>query len=319
MSTDLDQRLAATLRAHAGGETDPAPIVERARQRGRRIKIRRRGGVIGAAVAVVSAAALLWQPATAPVPKPDGILAPAATGESGAATRPDLVGADPWTLHFDPGALVAGARHVEWTAGSGIEDVKYWGPAGSGRLLLTRDADRLDSIKQVLSSSAIEFEKHPVNVRIGGRTGTVWSEPNTPAEDLWFVRWQPIDGVWARLETYAMDGADAADLAGRVRFDSARRCTVPFELTELPAGSSITSCSVTLAASSERFSEGTLVVGDGKRWLVVRAERTPVDDEPVVSVDVDGIGNGYTESDGRTVRDGYRRVGDLDDLSEWPD
>lgn len=57
MSTDLDQRLAAMLRHRAGGDVDPTPIVEHARRRGRHLRLRRQGLIVGGAAAACAALA----------------------------------------------------------------------------------------------------------------------------------------------------------------------------------------------------------------------------------------------------------------------
>ncbi|MBG0565039.1 hypothetical protein [Actinoplanes aureus] len=335
----LDERLAATLAAHAGADPDPAPIVERARHRGRRLKRRRRGLIgLGAAAVCAVVAAVFLVPQSGPVRRADAVLLPAAPGRPGAADRPDLVGTDPWTLHFTADDLVAGAGHVEWKAGGGFESVEYWGPGGHGRLLLAQDTDTLDPIKQALSSTAsIEYRSNPTEVRVAGRPGTARFEPNGGGPDLWVVRWEPLDGLWARLEVYA-NGQDAAiAVAERFRYDGARRCAVPFRLTELPAGSRTLVCSVQLGAT---FIEGTLVVNDDtRRWVSVRAQLTE-DEGPAevrrrgeradvlekrvepfaVEAHLSGLGNtprSYTEEEGRAILNGVRPNGDPDEISTW--
>ncbi|WP_328478117.1 hypothetical protein OHA21_26310 [Actinoplanes sp. NBC_00393] len=174
---------------------------------------------------------------------------------------------------------------------------------------------------------------------IGDRPSTARSEPNENGLDLWVLRWQPHDGLWARLEVYA-NGRDAAiAVTTRIRYDGARRCAVPFRLPELPAGSRILSCTVQLGAVGDTFADATLVINDDtQRWMSIRAQPTE-DDGPAevrlqgasgeilekhvepfaVEARLSGLGRakGYTEAEGRAVLDGVRPVGDLDEISGW--
>ncbi|MEU5720826.1 hypothetical protein ABZ783_03230 [Micromonospora sp. NPDC047738] len=346
MSSDLDQRLAVMLDAHAGADVDPAPIVAQAVLRGRHLRRRRRGLVtscVAAACAVVAAAFMvvpLGQTA-----RQTALLLPASPNQPGAAERPDLVGTDPAVVHFTADNLVSGARYATWTTGRGVERVEFQGGTGPARFVLAGSAATLDGVRQTLSSSG--RPRPPADVRVGERPGTAWMDPApSGGPGLWFVRWQPVDGLWARLEIHADDRDEAVGAAGRVRFDGARRCAVPFRLQSLPAGARLLECSVQLSLDrSDPFSEGSLVVGDSSgRWLTVRAQR------PAVSVGteagdlmagpyrvrrqgsdvlemwvkpcqvelfLDGWGHGYTEPDGLSVLGGYRPAAAIADPGTW--
>lgn len=351
MSTDLDRRLAATFKDRAGGDVDPAPIVERARRRGRRLRLRRRGligGAAAAACAVLAALALVIPAGRAP----DGATVPAAApalpdapGQPGAATRPDLVGTDPGVVHFTADALVAGAEYATWSAGRGAESVEFHGPSGQARVVLARSVATLDALRQTLGSSG--RPQPPTEVRVGGRPGIAWMDPSPfDSPDLWFVRWQPVDGLWAQLDIYATARDEATGAAGRVRFDGAGRCVVPFRLRSLPPGARLLECSVKLGrAARGAFADGSLVVGDGSgRWLTVRAQRAPAGAgagagdlvagayrvgrqgsdvlemfvEPChVEAFLNGWGHGYTESQALTVLGGYQPARDIDQPDTW--
>ena len=347
MSSDLDQRLTATLKHHAGGDVDPTPIVEHARQRGRRLRQRRRGLIAGGAVAACAALAamvLVIPPGRAPdrMTVPAAALGlPDAPGQPGAITRPEVVGADPGVVHFTTDPLVKGAEVATWSAGRGVESVEFRGPAGQARFALARSAATLDAMQQTLSSAG--QPRPPTDIRVGGRPGIAWFDPSGDRQ-LWFVRWQPVDGLWAQLDIYATSRDDATDTASRVRFDGARRCVVPFRLQSLPPGGRLLECSITLGKPDGHFTEGALVVGDESgRWLTVRSQFSPGHDvwtgdlvagpyRPrrqggdvlemvvgpcVVEAFLDGWGDGYTESEGLTVLGGYRPAGDLDHPDTW--
>ncbi|MEO3779937.1 hypothetical protein ABGB16_24505 [Micromonospora sp. B11E3] len=346
MSSDLDQRLAVTLDAHAGADVDPAPIVAQAVLRGRRLRRRRRGLVtacVAAAFAVLAAAFMVIP--LGQTPRQAGLLLPASSNEPGAAERPDLVGADPAVVHFTADTLVSGARHATWTTGRGVESVEFQGGTRPARFVLAGSAATLDGVRQTLSSSG--RPQPPADVRVGEQPGNAWVDPApTGRSGLWFVRWQPVDGLWARLEIYADNRNEAVSAAGRVRFDGARRCAVPFRLQSLPAGARLLECSVQLSMDRpDAFAEGSLVVGDSSgRWLTVRAQRPAVDIgadagdltagpyrvrrqgsdvlemwvKPCqVELFLDGRGHGYADLDGLTVLGGYRPATTITDPDTW--
>ncbi|GGO08326.1 hypothetical protein [Micromonospora parathelypteridis] len=349
MFSDLDQQLAATLKQRAGGDVDPAPIVAHARDHGRRLR-RRRRGLIAGGMAAACAALTVAVLAVPPGRTPDDAVVPAAafrlpeaSGQPGAIARPEDVGADPGVVHFSADALVSGADSATWRAGRGIESVEFRGPTGQARFALARSEASLDGLQQTLSSAG--RPQPPTAVLVGGRPGAAWFDPSGD-QKLWFVRWQPADGLWAQLDSYAATRDDAIGVAGRVRFDDAQRCVVPFRLESLPPGGRLLECSVTLGDSERRpFIDGSLVVGDGSgRWLTVRAQlvtngyearsgdlvagdyraRRQGSDvlemvvEPcVVEAFLKGWGNGYAESDGLVVLGGYRPARDFGRPDTW--
>ncbi|MGC4771070.1 hypothetical protein ACLQ25_19115 [Micromonospora sp. DT44] len=343
MVSDLDRRLAATLAHRAGGDIDPTPIVEHARQNGRRLRRRRRGLLAAsAAVACVALAALVptVRDADDPMPPATTLLLPEAP--AAAVVRPRDVGTDPTTVHFSADALVSGAEYATWRAGRGSESVEFRGPDGAARFALARSVVALDALQQTLSSSGRPQPR--TDVRVGDRPGVAWFDPSGD-QKLWFVRWQPADGLWAQLDTYAATSDEAIGTAGRVRFDGARRCVVPFRLESLPAGARLLECSVTLSQSEKgAFAEGSLVVGDDAgRWLTVRAQSAPGrqvrsadlvagpyrarrQGSDVLEMTVErcsveafrkGWGNGYTEAEGLAILGGYRPAPDLDHPDTW--
>ncbi|MFF0654731.1 hypothetical protein [Micromonospora tulbaghiae] len=348
MFSDLDQQLATTLKHHAGGNVDPAPIVEHARRRGHRLRLRRRWLITGgtAAACAFLATAVMVIPAGR---APDGatrsataLVLPDAPGEPGAIARPEVVGADPGVVHFTTDSLVGDAWSATWSAGRGVESVEFRGTAGQARFVLARSAATLDGLQQTLSSAG--RPQPPTDVRVGGRPGVAWFDPSGDKK-LWFVRWQPVDGLWAQLDIYATGHDEATDAASRVRFDGAHRCVVPFRLQSLPPGGRLLGCSVTLLRSERgAFDEASLVIGDESgRWLTVRAQPAPGRDpraadlvagpyrarrqgsdvlemfvKPcVVEAFLKGRGNGYTESEGLTVLSGYQPALDLDHPDTW--
>ncbi|MEU7613714.1 hypothetical protein [Micromonospora sp. NPDC049204] len=348
MFSDLDQQLAATLKQRAGGDIDPTPIVEQARQRGRRLRRRHRGfvagGVAAACLALTAVVALPIGGGTDdPIMPAATLLPPEMPGQAGATARPEDVGADPDVVHFSVDSLVDGAEYATWRAGRGIESVEFRGPTGQARFALARTVTSLDELPQTLSSAGRPQAR--TDVRVGDRPGVAWFDPSGD-QKLWFVRWQPADGLWAQLDSYATGRDEATATASRVRFDAAHRCVVPFRLESLPPGGRLLECSVTLGQSEHGdFVDGSLVVGDeAGRWLTVRAQLAPAGDKArsgdlvagpyrarrqgsdVLEMTVQpcaveafrkGWGNGYTESEGLAILGGYRPARDLDRPETW--
>ncbi|MDI6097118.1 hypothetical protein QLQ12_00660 [Actinoplanes sp. NEAU-A12] len=296
MSHDLDERIAAALQARAcsGGGIDPEPLVRHARRHGGRIKRRRRAlAAFGTATAAAVMAVTVLVTPDLDLPGPPPAAAPSlpgSPGSPGAVARPDLVGADPGTLHFTARDLVAGADHVTWSSGAGSESVEARGGSTSALFQLAGSEKSLNEAGKTLGSSGKPVTK--VEVAVGGQPGRAWvdsqaveaatgesgrsgesSESGESGESgNWTVRWQPAEGLWASLQILGTDQAGLLAAAGGIRFDSAQRCVVPFRLTDLPAGMRTLSCSVKLGARG--FEEGSLLAGDAQRWFNVRVERS---------------------------------------------
>lgn len=276
--SDLDERLVVSLRSRADGEVDADALLAAAMTRGRAQRARRRlalaggaGLVVVALVAVGAVANPLEGAAPFAAGGSDAAAAPpAAPGVPAAASRPDLVGTDPGLLHFgvDPSA----ARYLSWRSAPGMESVRL--DLGKGRQVtvdLARSADGLEKpVHEDVPYSSAEVTEES----FGGRSGTVEEVPpaGPGGRPGWILRWRPAEGLWARAAAYAQTDADVWAAVTVLRLDEARRCAVPFRLTELPTGSRITSCTVSLIGHPESVDASVLVAGPDGQTMEVQMQ-----------------------------------------------
>ncbi|MET8151133.1 hypothetical protein ACIBSW_17135 [Actinoplanes sp. NPDC049668] len=302
MSADLDRTLSASLRQHAdaGSPIDPQPLLHAAVARGRRLRARRRAGSVALAAAAVAGVAVIsvWLPreqsttpsgrhpssSQAPSPSPSGPLdvdpakLPAADGQPGAAEGPDLVGTDPGLLHFSVDTLAAASgQAVTWTSGPGLETVHLMSPSLRVYVALAQSRQSLRALPPVVTSGTETVESAtPVDISLGGRAATLrTSKPgqkvNGLPERVYAFEWQPVEGLWARVEVRAASRQRAVHILEQVDLHQARRCVLPYRLTSLPAGWTVSDCDVELMESPGLFAKGTRTVVDGQRRLKIRA------------------------------------------------
>ncbi|MEV6601158.1 hypothetical protein AB0M36_30540 [Actinoplanes sp. NPDC051346] len=320
MSADLDQVLSKSLqqRADAGSPIDPQPLLHVAVARGRRMRARRRAATLLAAAAIAGTAVItVWLPsqhATTPVspaPSPSAALdvdlakLPAADGQPGAAARPDLVGSDPGLLHFSVDTL-ATARRVAWTSAPGLETADVQRTDFQVYVALAQSQQRFSALPLAFSSGPRTEMSAPVGVSLGDREATLstsrpWKEKNGLEGRIYAFEWQPVSGLWARVEVQTTSQERAEQILRQVRFDQTRRCVLPFRPSSLPAGATVPDCDVALAQDSPAvFRSGGWTVVDGQRRLSVQAhafEPDTDDDRPPLKA---GPYHAYADPDGRS-------------------
>ncbi|MFG3707861.1 hypothetical protein ACGF7U_24445 [Micromonospora sp. NPDC047670] len=249
--TDLDERIASVLRERAEGETDTHRLLLASRARGRRRQLRRRTAT-GTALALVGVLGLVgvtgtdvggltdrlpWTAATSGVAAP---VPPRVDGVQGAARRPDLVGADPNVLHLgvDPGR----ARYLRWAVhpANRVESIQF--SVGGGRPVTVEVSPSADAVDQLLLDGV------PLQQSVTGLTfdGSVRQFGGTAGGLV--TAWQPVPGLYARASTLGGDRMALARAVNAVRWDEPRRCAVPLRLDALPAGATVSDCSVDATA-----------------------------------------------------------------------
>jgi hypothetical protein len=241
--------------------------------RGRRIRSRRR--VAGAAATVVAILAvgtpyLLVHNAdrdgsASPTPstvEPSGVASgyprtaepttlPAAAGVSGAGDRPDLVGTDPSALHFDVRlSVVPGLIMSMWRTESAGESVEIAYDPGTDA---SRDISVHLSRKGILAD--VQKEQSPQwteQTTVNGRPATLerYAAPDStpPSPPTWYLRWQPVDGLWVHLVARDRTQTVFRAVAETLRLDQAQRCAQPMQVDRLPEGTRWTECHIGIAA-----------------------------------------------------------------------
>jgi hypothetical protein len=310
MTIDIEQAITETLRTHADREVDTDALLAGATGRARVLGTRRKLIVAGAVVAAltVTGAAVATVPALRALPQPAGPTdtaqpdvtppppggyhvpsLPVADRVAGAAARPDLVGMDPDVLHFDLAAEAAGAYQVRWTVGEGHESVDIGGTKSRLRLDLGPDRGKLDNLDRIGGFSDIwpsgattgggNPRKQPTRqITIGGRPATLDETRYDEGASVWVLRWQPVDGLWARVETGGVDRDGALAFADKVRpaLDRSRRCVVPTQVPKLPSGLRWTGCGVAFSGYDAAMWSSILTFADASGEAIsVRAGGPP--------------------------------------------
>jgi hypothetical protein len=289
---EFEETVGASLRARADRPVDTHALHEGALARGRSLRRRRRllaSAVSGAAVAA-AVAAVAVAPRLAPVDhradrgidrgRPDATTnAPAKEMRNAgpttlpparawpAADKPDVVGTDPGTVHFDLDLAALKATGSEWNTRDGYE----WAAIFTGKgdhygltwnAYLSPSPDTLN--QHLWGGYPVVFDgkgqpqpppsgQAPEPITVNGRPGTiqrfrggaspVLPDGIVPLDTTLVLRWQPVDGLWAGVEGHDSDQAVLA-VAGALRLDRAQRCVVPVRAAVVPAGAHWSGCSV---------------------------------------------------------------------------
>lgn len=285
MPNDLDQMLADSLqeRAEVGSPIDPAPMMQAAVVRGRRIQFRRR--LVSTTLAALTVGAIVTAGVLVPrhadhVPPPAGSREvtggnldrlPAADYTPGAASQPNLIGTDPGTLHFTLGTLPKNAE----SAGAGTEAGYEWASASAGdfSILVTlaqakSDLERLPAgytqVTGLPAPTATTFAGHPALISTLTSKDPVNGRPPTTV----VLSWPTGAGPWIKIRVAAATPEKALQLAQQVRFDQAQRCIVPFKFDYLPPKAALLGCSVNLGLGENGgviARSAIIEVGDSQR------------------------------------------------------
>jgi hypothetical protein len=273
MMDDFEDTITSVLRAHdEGGPVDVTALRRGSLARARSIR-RRRVGLTGAAAAVaIVGGAVAVNAASSPVSAPIGgggsyggsygappggpanaaVAVLPRAGEPGAAVRPDLVGHDPGTLHFDVDTGALGADEATYAVNPGVETATL---AKDGLnfawYALGPDRATLDGYT-LLNTHATTLPEHPL---ILGRPATVerFAQGVLGTRAAYRISWQPVDGLWAAVAVDDPDLSRALKAANALKLNIAQRCVAPMLVTSLPAGYTWTGCNITLGTPDSDF------------------------------------------------------------------
>ena len=224
---------------------DPDPAYRRRRPSGRRRAGWRRGGCAGA---VGRGGVSVGDPSvsnSAGPPRFDTVTHLPASGAPGAAQRPDLVGTDPGTLHFDVDTAALNASGISWRSDKGIELADVWNREVNHFNTWFGLSPQKDTALAGVGGSALNgLGIKPTDTTILGRPATIEDFGKLMGGDLgvWRLTWQPVDGLWAVVMVNA-ESVDAAMTAAQtLKLDRAQRCVTPMHLSSLPNGYTWTGC-----------------------------------------------------------------------------
>jgi hypothetical protein len=235
----MSDPISTVLHDHAEGDVHVERLINAVHAGARRHR-QRRLAAVGSAVIVVAAlvgitGAMSSRQASAPVadPAPDAATLPrppSVVGAPTAARSPGVLGSDLSLFHLDLTGLT-GWSSVTWAVRTGHEELTVWRPSGGKiQVDVDRSADRL---------GPVTGETWPTTVNARPATGFA----ATGAPDA--VRWQPVPGVWAQVQS-SEGFRSAADVAAALRLNHVYRCAVPFRLTGL-TGVRLIKCESTYA------------------------------------------------------------------------
>jgi hypothetical protein len=260
VSTEIEDRVALSLRERADREVDTGTLLAGAVRDGRRRLVRRRAGWLGVIVLLIAGMVTFGtlrpfppgggQPASPGPSRPwndltarpldDRLVPSSAPATTPSALRdPAAVGVDPGLLHLSVGPLPGHYVSADWMTGRGEETVVLSDADETARTKTHTDQGPVITLTTGSSPTGSVAELGTVpdgTFTLGGATVNdylVRSGPDGATSRV--LRWQPAAGLWIQVGTTA-DDRKARLIAAAVRLDTVHRCAVPFRLTQPPAG-----------------------------------------------------------------------------------
>lgn len=391
MNDQLERELLESLDRRASAPVDASALAVVAVRRGRRLRVRILavrvlsgivalavlgvGGVLGVralrtdAMPVGVAPTQSSEPETDVEPPPPGgwkvPALPVAKGVAGGGSAPQQVGRDAGVLHFTVDGFAGDSEFTTWTSREGSESVEFRkGRAGFG-VTIAPTVAALDALRDwstsgngdaylpgaSLNATPLPAPDQQVAATVGDRPATVYSWSTS---DIFYVRWQPVDGLWADVVASRPDGTtqDALAVAAKLRLDQAYRCASPVRLPTATVFGPLRLCQVTLWGAEKTDAKGhptrllasLLIAGSGQRQLRVESgavrERTgpgpttevgghqarqfqnQVDQQALEVFDVNGVdvlmSGGVTVTELNSLGAGLVVSGDGRDPASWP-
>jgi hypothetical protein len=294
VNEEFEGAVSAALHEHDAGAVDVTALRLGSIARARTIR-RRRVGLTGvaAAIAIVSGGTALslasapapvqfggggaYDPSPAPGPVTPKIPTLPRAEARGAAVRPDLVGHEPGTLHFDVDTQALGVDAVSYYTGHGYEEASL-GNSNVFNTWYTLGPDRAALLPHnTLNTDVTTMPEHPL---IFGRPATLEKYGRGLHGDgvAWRISWQPVDGLWVVISVDDPDQARAIKAAMALKLNVSQRCVAPMHLTSLPAGYTWTGCGISVGTRLPwENSDVELSKAGGGTVLISVGNVTPVD------------------------------------------
>jgi hypothetical protein len=272
VSTEIEDRVALSLRDRADRDVDTDTLLTGAVRRGRRRLVRQRVSWLGVIAVLVAGtvtfgvlrpypvigrhtAASPWNDLT-PRSLDDTLMPPAAPAGSRTALQdPAAVGGDPGLLHLSVGPLPGHYVSASWATGSGEENVVLADADEAARV--RAGSSPVDQDVMISLTTGPDDGTHGATIvgagptvldgtfTLGGATVSDYLVPGGKEADTRLLRWQPAPGLLVQVTT-AADDRKARLIAAAVRLDTVHRCVVPFRLTQPPTGTA-TACQLTFS------------------------------------------------------------------------
>lgn len=284
--TDIESRVAESLRADAERVPYPSGLAGRAIARAGVLRRRRRIASVAAILTVlgVSFPAALQLQAGRPDPAPAPLAAPQISAPTqattlpavtvrAAATLPSAVGSDPRLLHFDVDQTALHATVSTWISSPDVEGYVAESATGEPRtkIFLGRAADRLEAARVMpigppdrgLTPRPRSRSAAPESVMVDGRAATIERQPGigSAVPPSWVLRWQPVAGLYALAQTYGGNRDAALAVPSALRLDRSQRCVTPFGGVDR---SGLTTCKTSIRADRPGWTGSELKWADGR-------------------------------------------------------
>jgi hypothetical protein len=152
-------------------------------------------------------------------------------------------------IHFDLRlAALDVAAATWWVSAPGYEGVTVR-HEDVGRpyveVLIGPDPDRLDDASAITDAFMSDRESRgdaPTPTTVGGRPATLTRYEGLGGTSNPALKWEPVDGLFARIQGFQTDRSALFEAAAALRLDVAQRCAVALRIAAPPPGGTLTAC-----------------------------------------------------------------------------
>jgi hypothetical protein len=251
----VEDRLSATLTAHAEGEVNTSSLLTGSVAKGKTLRLRHNGAIALAAAAVLGIAVIipvaLWPERSAQTPGavPSQVSAtsvpmpPVVEGGQTVLQNPAVLGSDPNLLHMSVDALPPrGDAPTGGPYGDGSPSTSWASFAGSEYLAL-QGPIAVDFYAGQWAVEQTEGLTATRDLTINGKAAKLYASTSGGSSVTRLVLWQPVPGVQVAARGINGTTEDVLIAAAEgLRFDRVGRCAVSFAVTSQPSGAQLYRC-----------------------------------------------------------------------------